>query len=177
MVIFKMELITIFFYFIFILLMGGIGLTMYLLVFKATPKAHLLKKVGNNFQLVKTIKFKLKDTELKFKTKSYMLDTKFAIIWKRSKPHLYFDIDNMKPLTFLQTKKYDPKMFQTLTDNKMLQNIFGKDQEKIMLVIILILVIALMVSVGFNFYVVSNPESFISIPSNSTTVVPISPIR
>lgn len=173
-----MELISIIFYFIFMVLISGGGFAVYLIFLKPSPKAHLLKKIGDTYHLVKTVKFKLNQSSLKYRNKTYLLDTKISIVWKKAKPHIFFDIDDMKPLDYKENKiKYDPQMFQTLTDNSMLKNIFGKDQEKIMIIIILILVIGLLISVAFNFYVISNPEAFITtIDSNSTDVTRISPI-
>lgn len=173
-----MDIVSYIIYSVSALFFAVIVFTIYIVFLRATPKIHLLKKVGGKYQLVKIIKFKMSDTEVKYKNKTYLLDLdNNGVNWKRNKPHLYNDIDDCTALTFNEGQKYNAEMLQTLIDNHMLKGIFGKEQEKLLIIIILILVLCLMISVSFNIYVTSNPAAFLPPPSNATLPVSnISPI-
>jgi len=149
----------------------GVFVVTYFLVIKKTPKAHILKKIGDTYEHVATKNFKLSATTIKYKNKIYDLDLTKAIRWRKSKPHIFFDIEKLSPLTFFENKIYNAEMFQTLTDNTLLKKLFGKDAEKLLIIVVLVLGVALIISVAFNLYVVSNPQQFIHTATNTTSVI------
>jgi len=158
----KMEPIE---YLIFVIpaLICAIPLGIFLYIQRISSKkiqVYIMRKIDKTYKIVKKIKIKNSDKELKYIDKLFMVDLSICIFDTNNRPILYYDYDNCEPISPFVSKVYrDPKTLKTFMEANIYPKIFGVDSSNFMMIILVIVVVASTVIGVYNIFMVSDMQN------------------
>lgn len=153
---------------------GFVGVFWYIFIRK-TPKMIITAKVGGIRRIIKEVKFNIAETSKKVKVgkreRTYHINAKYAIENKKAKPTIYYDKDNIEPLSIGEDIPRNSEDFNTLTDNEFTRSFLKGENTRLYLIIIAILAVGMMVAITVIMYIMQNPEQFIHTAVNGTKII------
>lgn len=145
-------------------------------------KVNIMRKFGTStYKVIKVMKKKLHETELRFKGKIYIIDLTKAVLDKRNRPVLYYDEEEAQPKSLIDNKIFvESDIVESFVTSKMFKLMFGTGKvDKVYMLMLVICVIGIVVIAIFSIWKIAELNSVIANlknpPTNSTIIEPVLP--
>ena len=126
-----------------------IGVFLYLQKVRAKQiQVYVLRKMDKTYKIVKKLKIKNSDKEIKYNDKIFIVNLEICIYDVNNKPVLYYDYDNCIPINpFISKEVKSPDLLQTYLKTNIYPKIFGVDSGNfLMIVLIVVCVVSIVIS-------------------------------
>lgn len=121
--------------------------------FKPKIKCLIFMRKAKEYSLIKTIKISYTTTKFSYGTRTYHVDLEAIVSWKRSKPYLFYDLDELLPMRFRKSSiEHDSNEAYKFLQKKILDEITNKEADKFLMYIIAGLIIGVIAITVFSFW-------------------------